>query len=225
MENPIVVVFILAILLSVVVWTYRDVYVTYRANLAAFQKFKIVEPLMRKLASRETVSDNEILIMAKNPSLRCGTYRVLEAYGHLELFPNEYFTQEKAAESFLVNWLEFPTELGKAPDEIEIVKKIELWSEEDIAYYVFKFRTKAPHWAAQYSWMIGAVGPYRSDTFPYQEPLQIFSRFNPINSISPEMEARWVHDNIPAKSLVLETSARFIGILHGLAWSYGLTLT
>lgn len=194
-DKLIIAILILVILLPVI-WMYREVSIMFRVDLAAFRKFKTMQPLIRKFAYNEKVLPSEIAFLVSNPSFRCGIFRLLNTYRHLELFPDEYFTQEKAAESFLVNWLEFPTELGKPPDEIEMVRKINLWSDEELAYYVFKFRIDAPHWAAQYNWMIGVVGPYQNDTSPYQEPLKIFSRFNSIQNVSPEMEVQWVHNNI-----------------------------
>lgn len=75
---------------------------------------------MGKLASGLEISSEEVLTMVKSPSLRHAVFRILEVYNRKELFPADYFTHEKGAEGFLVNWLEFPTELGNAPDEIEL---------------------------------------------------------------------------------------------------------
>jgi hypothetical protein len=111
------------------------------------------------------------------------------------MFPSEYFTHEKGAESFLVTWLEYPTELGRAPDEIEVLTKVML-DEGDLQYYVFKFRTREPRWAAALDWMMGVVGPYTERSMPYEVPKRVFSRFNKVGSVSPELEVRWVHDNI-----------------------------
>jgi hypothetical protein len=195
MENSLLATFIFVLLISGV-WLYRDLYLCYRANSAVVQKLKMVGPLIRKLASKEIISDDEILTLAKDPALRCGIFRVLDAYGQNQLFPGKYLTQEKAAESFLVSWLEYPTELGKAPDEIELMEKITLQENEELVYYVFKFRTIMPHWAARSNWMIGVVGPYQPKTPPFQEPLRVYSRFNQLQRVSPESEAKWVHENI-----------------------------
>ena len=173
---------------------YRDYYVKRRFRKLALQKYKVVEPLMGKLASRGTISPDEVLRLAKDPAFRHAIYRTLEGYGQKDLFPIEYLTQEKGAESFLVNWLEFPTELGAAPEEIELLKKVLL--DNGLTYFVFKYRASTPDWAARSSWMMGVAGPYHDESMPFDVPLRVYSRFNTVDSVSPEVEACWVHDNI-----------------------------
>ncbi len=172
-------------------WLYRDFYIKREVRKLAFKKYEIIEPVIKKLASKEHVSETEIMILAKNPSLRNGVFRALDTYERKDLFPSEYSTHEKAAESFLVNWLEFPTELGSAPDEIEFLEKITLSDAAESDYYVFKYFTKA-----RPNWMIGVSGPYVKESILYVPPLRVFSRFNILNSVTPENEAKWVHENI-----------------------------
>jgi len=174
----------------------NDYYVKRKFRKLAVQKYKVVEPLMRKLSLKEAITEVEILMMAKDPSIRNAVFRTLDAYNRKDLFPTKYFTHEKGAESFLVNWLEFPTELGTAPDEIELFTKVTLNELELLDYYVFKYRTQTPHWAAQYNWMLGVSGPYRRESNPFDVPLRVFSRFKPVENISPEIEVQWVHENI-----------------------------
>lgn len=176
---------------------YREHYVKRKLMKLALQKYKIVEPLMHKLAARESITDIEILMMAKDPSLRCGLFRILKVTDSSMLFPVEYLTHEKAAEGYLVNWLEFPTELGAPPDEIEFHQKITIHETEALDYYVFKYKTKAFYWK-QHPWMMGVAGPYQGASPPYEIPRRIFSRFNTIDSISAQAEVEWVHKNIKA---------------------------
>lgn len=187
---------LMLVLLPAVVMLYNDYYVKRKFRKLASQKYKIVEPLMQKLASKESVTEMEILRMVKDPSLRHAVFRTLEAYNRNDLFPSGYYTHEKGAESFLVNWLEFPTELGNAPDEIEFLTKVTLLEIDILDYYVFKYRTLTPRWAAQYSWMLGVSGPYTNTSMPYDVPRRVFSRFNTIDSVSAESEVQWVHKNI-----------------------------
>ena len=108
----------------------------------------------------------------------------------------EYLTHEKGAESALVNWLEFPTELGIPPSEIELLEKIS-FDEDALDYYVFKYRTQPPHWAAK--WMMGVSGPYSKESMPYDVPLRVFSRFSEVGTVHPNHEVQWVHENINGK--------------------------
>jgi hypothetical protein len=188
------VVFLLLIVVAVLL--YKDYYVNLKFRKLAAHKYKFFEPLMKKLSSSQEVTEAEILPMAKDPSMRIAVFRILEAYGRKHLFPAEYFTHEKGAESFLVNWLEFPTELGIAPHEITLFTKITLEESEALDYYVFRYRTIPPHWAAQYNWMMGVSGPYFEKSKPYDVPFRVFSRFNEVGSVPAENEVRWVHENI-----------------------------
>ena len=68
------------------------------------------------------------------------TYCVLLQHGKIDLFPAECAAEEYLAKSNLVHWLTYPTELGKAPDEIEYIGKTKkLFSKE--VFYIFKFRS------------------------------------------------------------------------------------
>jgi hypothetical protein len=53
------------------------------------------------------------------------------------LFPAELAKPEYLAKSDLVHWLSYPTELGKAPDEIEYLGKVRKGG----VYYVFRYRS------------------------------------------------------------------------------------
>ena len=53
------------------------------------------------------------------------------------LFPNEYYTFEKAGESILTNWLLYPTELDTIPSKVELVEKVNYVSNDTtFIYYV-----------------------------------------------------------------------------------------
>ena len=99
--------------------------------------------------------------------------------GHLDLMPPATRTQGKLAEAELVHWLMFPTELGRAPDDIEEVMVVPMRHHAGPAdLYVFKFRTLEPHWAASEGWTIGVAGPYLRREQPTSNSLgATFSRF------------------------------------------------
>ncbi|MBL0744792.1 hypothetical protein [Chryseolinea lacunae] len=160
------------------------------------RKFKTMESMLQRLSSGEDVSADETLALASDPALRNAVFKSLDVYGRRDLFPDEYFTHEKGAESFLVEWLEFPTELDKAPDEIEFVTKVTVMAPDVVDYFVFQYRTYAPHWAARYQWMLGVAGPYQTNSGPYDVPVKVFSRFNAVDTITPEAEVAWVHEHV-----------------------------
>ena len=84
------------------------------------------------------------------------TYGMLQRHGKADLFPAECVTEEYLAKSDLVHWLTFPTELGKAPDEIVYLGRIkQLFKKE--AFHVFKFRSDSDtlEEGQKNKWLIG----------------------------------------------------------------------
>lgn len=172
-----------------------DYYVRLKQHRLIRRKYRTMEVLLEKLESKDTISEQETTVIAQSPSLRLALFHTLKIFHREDLFPMTFYSEEKGAESYLVNWLEFPTELGRAPDEILLLKIVTLELQIRIHYYVFKFRTTAPLWAKTLGWMLGVCGPYDSNSMPFDRPGRIFSRFNPVDLTSPEAEVRWTHDN------------------------------
>ena len=158
------------------------------------RKYNAVSNLNQKLIKGHAISEEDILELVTQPGLRQAVHQLLHSYGREELFPAGYDTCESASESYLVTWLEFPTELGQAPDEIKFLTTVLIGSDD--LYYVFQYRSQRPRWAGKLGWMIGVVGPYSSASSPYAVPNRIYSRFNTLGTISPEEEVKWVHSNI-----------------------------
>lgn len=180
--------------LASVVLLWREYYVRRRLVKLIRSKQGSLEPLIRKLVTNEPVAREEIVAMVQNPSIRLQVYRLLESYNRVDLFPSDYLTQEKAAESFMVNWLEFPTELGCAPDEILFRRLVTITDGQDVGYYAFAFRTSQRGWDTR--WLAGICGPYVAEAQPYDTPEKVFSRFKAVEDVRLEEEVRWVHENI-----------------------------
>jgi hypothetical protein len=107
------------------------------------------------------VPDSAIERAAADPEARCRLFEHFWAVDELERHPIKYGTQSALAESDMVRWLIYPTELGRAPDEIEEIAVLPLSISDGIAdLYVYRFRTFAPHWAAEKGWMVGWSGPF-----------------------------------------------------------------
>ncbi len=81
-------------------------------------------------------------------------YHLLKQYNKAELFPAELANEEYLAKSDLVHWLTYPTELGKAPDEIEYIGKTDIKKE---IFYVFKFKSGSDTLCEEQKnkWLIG----------------------------------------------------------------------
>lgn len=68
------------------------------------------------------------------------TYGALRRVGKTDLFPARYATEEYLAKSDLVRWLNYPTELGKSPDEIVYIGRYKKLFRKEV-FHVFKFRS------------------------------------------------------------------------------------
>ncbi len=102
------------------------------------------------------VPQTVIYALAKDLEYADTTYGILQRHGKTPLFPAECVTEEYLAKSDLVRWLTYPTELGKAPDEIEYIGKIKkLFSKE--VFHVFKYRSDSDTLGDELKnkWLIG----------------------------------------------------------------------
>ena len=88
------------------------------------------------------------------------TYALLKRYRKEKLFPAEYAYAEYLAQSDLIRWLTYPTELGKLPDEIEYVGRVRKGGN----YYIFRFRSDSENLEEELrgEWLIGWSGPHGS---------------------------------------------------------------
>jgi hypothetical protein len=191
-------VIVLAIIIFIV---YRTKTVNNQSKKINEARFERIKPIFEKLENGEDLKELEILPYAKNLITRESIFLLLEEKNKTKLFPNEFYTIEKGAESNLANWLEFPTELDGCPDEMELVKRITIdFDNNNVYYYVFKFRINEPHWASKNGWMLGVVGPYFEDSKPYDFPQATFSRLSKFDEVKAEDEAKWVHENISMRN-------------------------
>jgi diadenosine tetraphosphatase ApaH/serine/threonine PP2A family protein phosphatase len=190
----------LIVLVIAIFATYRIITVKKQNNKLNAERFERVKELYDKLERGQTLTEKDVLPFAQNLLTRETTYQLLSDHNMTDLFPKEYYTIEKAAESNLANWLEFPTELDACPDEIEHIKRVTFdfdGQNNFVHYEVFKYRVNEPHWAAKDGWILGVVGPYFDDSKPYDFPQATFSRINStFDKVTPDEEAKWVHENI-----------------------------
>lgn len=163
------------------------------------QLASLTEPIFKAIA--EDSPEVPILIerCASNPVTRNYLYdRLLEA-GQSKLFPWQYRTPEKVAESDMVTWLMHPNELAAAPDAIELMHTLPVPHEGN--YYLFRFRTEPPHWAADRSWMAGVSGPY-SETDGQALPLSnTFSELKPFDELTPEQHLEYLLTAIQSRAV------------------------
>lgn len=88
----------------------------------------------------ENVPQEVLLLLAQNEEYAYLLYTVFKRIGKQDLFPRDYSSAEYLAKSQMIHWLKYPTELGKAPEEIEYIGKISYFFKKE-TYYVFKYRS------------------------------------------------------------------------------------
>lgn len=103
------------------------------------------------------IPEETVAFMAHDLVHAYGLYHTLAHFGKESLFPKELANEEYIAKSDLVHWLTFPTELGKAPDEIEYLGKAEVKKE---TYHIFRFRSDSENLGEDLKdkWLIGWSG-------------------------------------------------------------------
>ena len=148
------------------------------------------------LRQGKEVDPKHVEVVAADAETRNLLYDQLQQLKKTKLFPKKYRTQEAFAESQLVNWLTFPTELGRAPDAIELVKVVseDVGGDDGILdLYLFKFRCESEPWKEN-GWMAGVAGAYRRKDAPTTTSRGCtFSEMEPWESKTPEQH---VNDTI-----------------------------
>jgi hypothetical protein len=136
------------------------------------------------------VEDSDLLRIAAAAETRNLLFDSLQALGRRDLFPQAWATQAALAESEMVGWLTYPTELASVPDEIELMKVVseDVGGDDGILdFYLYRFRTQEPHWAAKDGWMAGVAGPFRRADAPSTTSHgYTFSTFEKWNDKRPE---------------------------------------
>ncbi|MBN1513902.1 MAG: hypothetical protein JXB13_17935 [Phycisphaerae bacterium] len=148
-----------------------------------------IAPIIDAVRAGSEPDAEQVRQSAANPATRKVLYDTLLFHQRLDLFPAAYRTWEAMAEADLVFWLCHPNELGSPPDAIELMETV-----PDPAgtggsprtYFVFRFKTHPPHWAAPEGWLAGVAGPFATAGDPKPGGTGTFSRFESYDSHSPE---------------------------------------
>jgi len=154
-----------------------------RAALAGKDASLVYFAAISLLEREQEVPAEALERVASAPAWRGRLHDWLSKHGQLDKMPVKYLTQTALAEADLAAWLEFPTELGRAPDEMALGKIVTIDGND---YYLFKFRTLGAHWAAKKGWMAGISGPYEHDAEPTSRASGTFSSLEPYAGKTPE---------------------------------------
>ena len=186
---------IVALIVAFVIW--RIVATVMGSQARTDEILAEIRSVAEALEAGRDPSREEIARFAAQPRTRNVLLETLQEAGRADLFPGEYATPERMAESDLVFWLCHPNELQAAPDEIEYMGKHSRALEPSRRtgdYYLFRFRVKAPHWAADEGWMAGVAGPHVTGEKPAPAARGTFSDLAPYDSRTPEAHVDTVHE-------------------------------
>lgn len=144
--------------------------------------------ILSALRTGRPVDAEAVIAAAAQPEVRYWLFVSLDEMGRLDLLPDEYTTQEALAEAEMANWLVFPTELGREPDELELMGTFGVkrgWTEAEVC--LFRYRTLGDHWSAGDGWQAGIAGPYeRGQPASLPGGGATFSRFESWYSATPK---------------------------------------
>lgn len=184
---------VLGLLVAFVVWR---LYATYAGGRRAYMQLASrIAPVAAAIGAGRDPAQADLLTFARDRKTRQVLHDLLAQNGKLQLFPAEFLTWEAMAESNLIGWLNHPNELGSPPDEIELMKKVPAPRAEG-HYFVFRYKTAEPHWAAKDGWMAGVAGPYDLTTEPKPYGRGTFSRFESYESRTPEEHVEVTHRTV-----------------------------
>jgi hypothetical protein len=135
----------------------------------------------------QEVDKKEIELVASNPETRNYIYDALLLMKKDDLIPEQYRTQSAFAESDMVNWLTYPTELGRAPDKIELMKVVEVDTKSNdgvVEFYIFRFMSNHENWKDE-GWMVGLSGYFpkkdKPSTLSYGYTFSTFEKWDEID--------------------------------------------
>jgi hypothetical protein len=102
---------------------------------------------------------------------------LLDRVGRLELLPQAYRTQQSFAEAEMDYWLQYPTEMARSPEAIELLKIIKVDHPVDGASecYCFRFRHTEFY---DGKWLVGIAGAYPVAAQPTPDGDWTFSNFD-----------------------------------------------
>lgn len=165
---------------------------------------EMVQPALTAVAGNSASANDLISGLASRPAARNHLYSKLKEIGKSDLFPTEYRTAEKVAESDLTTWLMHPNELAAEPAQIELVRRIEVQEGSKLGTtFLFRFRAAAGHWAADRGWMAGSTGPYWNGEVEVGANAHAFSELVSFDKMSEEQHVEFLKDAMNKKGLVV----------------------
>lgn len=175
----------------IILW-WRLTSVTRGARQRDARLLPIVEPVVQALAQGQEPDLQLVHQVASNSCARYYLYEALKFYERLDLFPEEYRSEEAQAAAKLAYWMMHPNELQDPPDEMELVEVVTREIDaQSCRFYVFKYRMPPGHWAGE-DWLLGYAGPFVANEPPYSDLPGAFSNsWEKYGEAKPEELVDW----------------------------------
>jgi hypothetical protein len=134
---------------------------------------------------------------AQQPEVRYWLFQFLGDLARLDLLSQRFQSQGALAEAEMAHWLTWPGELGREPEELELMSVVPIQYEGiDADLYVFRFRDRAEP-GEEVEWLAGVAGPYIRGEAPIGHGLgATFSRFEKWESRSAEEHVAAILGNL-----------------------------
>ncbi|MBO5349354.1 MAG: hypothetical protein J6A89_06010 [Clostridia bacterium] len=129
-----------------------------------------------KLINNISIKSEEIEKLIQDKKEIDRVVSVFEKNGGNNLLAKMEIKQEEIAKSAMINWLEYPTELGEEPDDIELLGTLDLNGE---IVYIYKFKS---HIFDDKGYMIGISGGYERDKITSMTTGLTFSKFETLEN-------------------------------------------
>ena len=176
---------------------------TLRRLLAAVDPIISARAAVALVGRGEVVAEERLRLLARDPRTRGILAEGFARADRQFLLPELCSAQAPMAEGVMVEWLASANQLRCPPDEIEhrgLAPSPVEWGSGVL--HLFAFRVRAPHFAAERDWMIGAVGPYdpACELYPGEAPgFAAHSLFEPFVSATPHEHLRALSESLNAE--------------------------
>lgn len=149
-----------------------------------------IEAATGLIARDQTVEPAFFEEFVQVPHRRARLWDALRKIDRLDVFPESYRNQPALAEAEMVKWLTFLTEMGRPPEQIELLKVHEHDDPDMGRVQNFFFKFRHAHFDDG-KWFVGVAGPYAVNAPPTMHADGTFSQFE-------ELEKRDLDSHIRA---------------------------
>jgi hypothetical protein len=193
---------VLALMLSLFVLGWLN---AIRASGVRNRKLEsLTRPAMEAVRENGPSAQDLVTELAEVPATRNYLFARLTELGKADMFPLALRLIEKVAESDLARWLMHPNELGTAPAEMELVRRLAILGEgRSGSVFLFRFRAEPSSFASERGWMAGVAGPYWDDDESPGFASGTFSDLTPFDRLTVEQHVEFLRRASEKKGLVV----------------------